>query len=1168
MLMKILDFLVNNQFVALSEWSRSYLLKFSNNISDINRNILQALKIRNFDNLIEIIKKQTYTTMGNETYALILKQLEENRSTINMQWDFTKNFNPDKTFINFIVNNQILVYQDAELGSKNQNFSNLQSFKEALSHPNRVSIGGQMLIAKGLSSIDQLQVTLKNSDIKEEYSKFDKYEKIVQFIESVNYNLQVLFSTHQIGIIIFENEIYLIKWVQLLDEDQIITGKSSHQTDVALIEDFGVKIGIQLKNNLELGNLVIFKNREEENNNEPLLRPLLSLEQSIFTSKKKKRKSKWNFSKSDDCKGFVDEVLARIETGILLLNKNKSTFLNNTKDLDIYIKITLQRTEGMKSVNQRINILRDLLRINTNPDNIPNIIFNLEANYLLLLKEFFQQGNVKNLPYILNLLSELNLFELKVNLLTHTLVYLFNSYYVESETILKCVDILMEKWDLSDDLILLLEKPQIVAITNIVIEKLNKGLFNEVISYIIQYLKNHTKFSSYNIYSLLVQIIGNIFHNRHQTEIMTFQNGDYITLLTQFSDLFQSQKATLDATSRKQIKSEFQGTLVTLSNDSNFISYIDDKIGDLLRLFENFDSSLLSKKTFYDIIQNIVDIAPVVLFQKNLHQIGFQVYDYLTKRYKNTEITLEFFTLYANYFTRSTKLLKDNSQLFSNLSTIFLNIRSWLVKNKPQKALLYPLKKEIKGFLEQWYLTGNLPDHNFEIHRNLIHTWVDFVDLRDRLEDMINILYIKDFIWVCNNHDLKKIDSKYKELPKSVLLHALEPLIDEFINILRGRFELYQEFQVVYRIFNILQNDYHIFDLNPAKFRTIVSIFVKNLKASLIFMVQKGDVEAFEDVIGDLQEDLIYITPSFLKEIYQNFIVIYEMNLSEGERFISRLFMLKSLSLQIEKFLPNYNVVYEKKKRLKGNEQNFISFDKLSRILIQFKEGAYQVFRETQNWLSQVCETEYLTIETTFKPVKVVFENILEQFKTNLTEVLKDLMELSKELFQKQKMLNDNKKKFFRMMISLLPQGTYPDFYPFLTDKRDYIEELADIESLYYTIQSDSVEKVQIVKTRVEEILKIYEHLFTPWLINANCLAIQQNYRESIKAYTHALKYESNLGNVARMYHNLLVAMLSYKKYDDAVALVKKLNVGVKTYPHIADIIRKIETLTGIHLLG
>ena len=117
-----------------------------------------------------------------------------------------------------------------------------------------------------------------------------------------------------------------------------------------------------------------------------------------------------------------------------MLSKKKSEFLKDVKDADLYIKISLERIEGMDSLNQRINIMRDLLLINQNPDNIPKIKAKLEINYIRFLKEQFQLRNHQNTPFIIKTIGELGLFTTNTALLIHTVVHLFDLVYMKPET--------------------------------------------------------------------------------------------------------------------------------------------------------------------------------------------------------------------------------------------------------------------------------------------------------------------------------------------------------------------------------------------------------------------------------------------------------------------------------------------------------------------------------------------------------------------------------------------------------------------------------------------------------------------------------------------------------------------------------------------------------------
>jgi len=295
------------------------------------------------------------------------------------------------------------------------------------------------------------------------------------------------------------------------------------------------------------------------------------------------------------------------------------------------------------------------------------------------------------------------------------------------------------------------------------------------------------------------------------------------------------------------------------------------------------------------------------------------------------------------------------------------------------------------------------------------------------------------------------------------------------------------------------------------------------------------------------------------------------MDIQEGERFNSRIDMMKNSSIYIEKIIPKYEKILEKKRNILEINDIFLSKTFLIKYLADLKQGTYFIFQETQKWLIQMSPTNYLTYKSTFKPLKLLFENILEQNaddKQNLEKILTELQILSKDLFENQRMLGENKKKYFTMMKSISSEEKYPDLLRLTTNYLEFIEELADIESLYYTISGDPTKKIDNIMNRIMKITKLYPHFFSPWFILANSYAIKEDYPNAIEAYEKALKYDSNQANYARMYNNLLVVYLSQKMYKETIALIKSLDIGIKTFPHISDIIRRVEELTGEHLLG
>ena len=65
-------------------------------------------------------------------------------------------------------------------------------------------------------------------------------------------------------------------------------------------------------------------------------------------------------------------------------------------------------------------------------------------------------------------------------------------------------------------------------------------------------------------------------------------------------------------------------------------------------------------------------------------------------------------------------------------------------KEEHSKQFGKAIKKKIQIFLTTWYLSGNLPEQNFAIHRKTIEEWIDFAGMSGRMEEMINILAISD----------------------------------------------------------------------------------------------------------------------------------------------------------------------------------------------------------------------------------------------------------------------------------------------------------------------------------------------------------------------------------------------------------------------------------------
>ena len=68
---------------------------------------------------------------------------------------------------------------------------------------------------------------------------------------------------------------------------------------------------------------------------------------------------------------------------------------------------------------------------------------------------------------------------------------------------------------------------------------------------------------------------------------------------------------------------------------------------------------ILRKKIIVNILRNFTQLSPLVMFQRNLPEIGWQCFDLLIKR-DNEENLLQYFTQFVNIFTQSYQLMQEN----------------------------------------------------------------------------------------------------------------------------------------------------------------------------------------------------------------------------------------------------------------------------------------------------------------------------------------------------------------------------------------------------------------------------------------------------------------------------------------------------------------------------
>jgi len=208
MIYDLYNFLTSKRFVELLDWVEIIIENYGHNLSEKQKIILELIQKRNIQDLIQFLKKESYTAIDNELYNLILAELEKNKEELSTQWNFIQNFNLEAPFVNVILDNDIIVFQ-GNSKDESEKLEKLEDLEEFMKDPSKILVEGKVYYSKGLSSIDKIQGIMTETNFQHEFATYQKYEKIVQFIEGLNLSLQKLFSMNQIGVIIFKNEIYL-----------------------------------------------------------------------------------------------------------------------------------------------------------------------------------------------------------------------------------------------------------------------------------------------------------------------------------------------------------------------------------------------------------------------------------------------------------------------------------------------------------------------------------------------------------------------------------------------------------------------------------------------------------------------------------------------------------------------------------------------------------------------------------------------------------------------------------------------------------------------------------------------------------------------------------------------------------------------------------------------
>jgi hypothetical protein len=305
----------------------------------------------------------------------------------------------------------------------------------------------------------------------------------------------------------------------------------------------------------------------------------------------------------------------------------------------------------------------------------------------------------------------------------------------------------------------------------------------------------------------------NLFRQTTRISSISFDIKNFLNFFKEFIRILNNSDTNMNESEIATVRALVHDNLLTLSQDVDYIAYLNGSIVEYLNVIDTIKGLFLTKKTYYSIISNIIELSPLVIFRKNLPAIGEKLFHFLLGP-KYEQYTLPFFTRYIDIFMQSFPVLQKNTVLFQESTKLLQSIKDYITK-QPASSLSAPVKKAISDLLKQWYLSGNLPENDFDIHKQIITMWVDYVGFQDKLQSMMNTLYIKDLAWACGNNNLNLVKQKYQELPDSVFSENKTELMDQLILVLHRNFTTPNEFNILLEIFTYFKQDYRRFELTP-----------------------------------------------------------------------------------------------------------------------------------------------------------------------------------------------------------------------------------------------------------------------------------------------------------------------------------------------------------------
>ncbi len=883
----ILDFLYSNRFIELFEWAKKASIQ---NMKLLPMNYLRFLNLLSegkIDDAIATLEQISTIEVENEKLTITINVIKEKQRILSEIHQFLTRFDKNKPFVNIVLDKYILVGQVLH-SSQYSKIDSIEKLKELASNPNLCYHDGNYIEFKGISSIGRLSAIVNDKEFMSQMENIKKYEKVYTFISKINEKMQRYFSENKIGIIVYNQELYLIKFIPMAsfdNWDQLSPGKKVSVLD----SNFGTIIGILINPDLSFGDMVVF-HEESLNSGEVNLRPLISFNISLFESANKK-KSGFNLDTDEDINEFINSVKDWIDFGVQILSSNKKIDLKNRQDLYIYTKMELQKLEYEQNLNVKISRLSQLLNFEHEQELEKKIKDELEKTYLIYIRETASKSLPLKIKELLNRLVSFKLFRTDESFTRFMNLYSFilDKYSLDPKEILESIEILDKNWELNDQHYKTIEKIHLTAIAKLIEPQVASGKIQDIML-LIEKNTPKSKMLQNKLNLLILDVAYHIYKNALKKDSKsTISNITFIMFLRKIAIYYDKTFPSISFEVQQEkdqnnevyknitmLQQKLDSFFLMMTSQLEFLVFLgEETINDFLELVKDFPSRMLKPQVKEMLISQILKNVVIVIPTHNMYELGKKIIDFLISQKKITQF-VSFITNFVENLNSSSLVDINNSNFLESIVIIFEAIESALPMLAINENYLIPYKTEIQKLTHNWYRKGKLPKTDYNLHKRLLQRLSGYIDRNSDVQMMYYMITIKDLIEF-NPEKWVNLDNKFSlfipELTKDRKVRNLF-LSEAYKYIEQNKIEDVVMLQKFINIFQLILKYRLELAVENEIIDNLIKLFNTQTENALIYFIKHQENEAIKALftkIKDIKEILsISVFQSFFNELISN----------------------------------------------------------------------------------------------------------------------------------------------------------------------------------------------------------------------------------------------------------------------------------------------------------